>query len=188
MFVMAIALALALDDVDDLVERLGHRSIGAREDATAALIARGKKIEDRLRRVKSDDPEVGARIEIILDELAYLVEAEAVRVHIVSNGIFLEPARGRAEPLEKVGGGYQCTLAGGVRYDTRKTRDVVVDLLRREIARPFDLDLPAAFELLTSYGGYPELVPALEERARKTADPAVKAVCERAIRYQKEDP
>lgn len=116
----------AIDDV--LVNRLGDRSVEAREEATAALLARGI-----VPHVHSDDPEVAGRIELIAREL----------------------------PMQ---------------------------LMRREIARPFDLDLPPVFERLLTVRGYAALIPALEERARATTDPTVRSVCERAIRFQKEDP
>ena len=57
--------------------------------------------------------------------------------------------------------------------------------LTGDINRPFGIDPPAAFDLLTRMGGFPELVPVLEKRASR--DPIVQAACRRAIKRQRRE-
>lgn len=209
MFALVVA-ALALDEIDDLVRKLGADDVDAREAATVELKSKGKAVEPRLRVALkiADDPEIAARLGVVLAYLADLVEADGVLLVINAHRVGVERAdafdaeRGRwrgpwdgtARPVDRIlrhsDGVFVCFLPGRptVRYQKSRPGDLLLPLLRAEIARPVDLDLPIGFELLGLCSGYPELIPALEERAKKSSDPLVKRLCQRAIEKQKEVP
>lgn len=188
-----IVAALAVgDDVDALIRKLGDDDVDVREAATVELMERGKAVEPRLRDAlkATDDPEVQARLGVVLDYFANLVEADAALITVSSRGVEVTALREvRPQSLTLLRDGfYTCAVSTRVAYDRRRPQDLLAPILRAEIARPFELDSPAAFDVLTRFGGFAELVPALEARAEKSADPVVKAVCRRAVARQKEVP
>jgi len=65
---------------------------------------------------------------------------------------------------------------------------VLDDVLRAEIARPFEIGAPAAFHLLARCRAFARLVPALEDRMKTTTDPAVREACARALETQGRKP
>lgn len=65
---IALALALAVQDVGDLVRRLGDESVDVRSTAEAALRERGRAVVPELRKaaVEHPDPEVRGRAEALV--------------------------------------------------------------------------------------------------------------------------
>ena len=65
---------------------------------------------------------------------------------------------------------------------------ILDDVLREEIARPFEIGAPPVFRLLTRRRGFSRLVPALNDRMKTTADPAVREACLHALETQRRTP
>ncbi len=65
---------------------------------------------------------------------------------------------------------------------------ILDDVLREEIARPFEIGAPPAFRLLTRWRGFSRLVLALDDRMKTTADPVVREACVHALETQRRTP
>lgn len=65
---------------------------------------------------------------------------------------------------------------------------VLDDVLRDEIARPFEIEAPPVFRLLTRCRGFSRLVPELAQRMKTTTDPMVREACAHAIETQRRTP
>jgi len=213
---MLAAALLAGDDIGELIGLLGSDDSPARSRATEALKRLGKRVEDPLRALQTDDLEVSLRRDQIL---AYVKDAREstvlvswIRVDSESTRVLHEePVEGRAEP-----GGFRAQLDGErrprlypwdriLRLGVRDGRDtylcvrrermwrpadpsVLEDVLRAEVARPFEIGAPDAFHLLARSSAFPRLIPAIVDRLNRSNDPVVREACERALEAQGRQP
>jgi len=173
--------AVACDEVDGLISKLGADRFEQREAATHDLMKR-RDARDRLAATleKTDDLEVAVRLRRVLAHLDRLLEAAGLHLEIDAAGARQEPAAVKRTRIVRLKTGYAADVAGPLTYDREDPRPAWLPILETEIGRPFEIDPPAGLELLTQFGGFPELIPALRERAT-SSDPLVKHLCEQAI-------
>ncbi len=65
---------------------------------------------------------------------------------------------------------------------------ILDDVLRGEIARPFEIGAPPVFRLLSRCRAFSRLVPELAHRMKTTTDPAVREACVHALENQRRTP
>lgn len=81
---IALILALSLQEVDSLIRRLGDDSPEARREAYADLAAKGAAVEADLRKhVDDEDPEIRLRVRELIDA----IEAEPLAESLIAQGL-----------------------------------------------------------------------------------------------------
>ena len=197
---MIAVLALGGGETDTLIRRLGSDRYEEREVATLSLIKKGRAVRARVARAleETTDLEVAVRLRRILWQCGRLVEADALL--LVMTERFAKqtemklPKKNRwkdaavSYPVNRIvrlrTGRYACFIAAKVTYIRSDPKAAWIPYLKADIDRPFEIDPPAAFDILTRVHGFAALIPALRERAKKTSDPIVKRACQRAIHFQ----
>lgn len=177
--------ALACDEVDDWIRELGAERFEEREAATLELMKR-RAARPRVAETldATSDLEVAVRLRRVLLHLDRLAEARGLFLALDASGSRQEPLNeSQGAKIGRRGGGYVCLIPGPLTYDREDPRAAWLPVLQAEIRKPCDIDPPVGLELLARFGGFPELIPALRERARSD-DPLVKRLCEQAIRKQ----
>lgn len=113
MLTLVLALAL-LQDVDDLVKKLGSEDYAEREKATEALRAKGKDAEEALRKAQaSEDPEVRSRSKALLEELNKPAPGRRAPVRPPFQGPFGQGFRGSSVSVTTINGDSTYSITPG---------------------------------------------------------------------------